>query len=189
MPSNIKEEAKLPSVNDTIEPSLEYTYLYGDLKPLINDYNYVYQKSNLIENDNYTYLDLTADLTYDNIVDSSTFHNCFEKINIEEKEDYLNILLGGYFMCSYGEKTTLEFSGENIISTSLPQVKASTYQMDIDDKLNDYIKLSISTKPKTTTTKKSFSFLKIYTTIGIVFFIALTAFIFIFKKIKSANSF
>ena len=117
-----------------------------------------------------------------------TLNNCFEKVNIEEKEDYLNILLGGYFMCGYGDTTTLEFKGKNILSTSLPSTGNNTYSTKIGDKLTDYIKLSISTKPKLSAEKES-SFVKTYTMIGIFLMLAIAIFLLIFKKINSANSF
>ncbi len=189
MPSDAEEKAKLPSTEETIEPPIEYTYLYSDLNPLINDYNYVYKKSDIIKTEDYTYLDLTANLDYENIVNSTTFNSCFEKVNIEPKDGYINILLGGHFICSYGDNTTLEFSGENLISTSLPKTDNNVYRMKLDNELTDYIKLSINTKHDTSKTKKSNSFIKIYTTIGILFFLAFASFILIFKHLNSTNSF
>ncbi len=187
MPSGIKDKVKdyTPKENDTILPPQEYTFIFNDNFPIKDNFNYAYKKSDLEETDKFTHLDLTAELNYNNIIDSATLNQCFEKTKIETQDDHINILLGGYFICNYGDETTLEFKGKNIISTSLPKVDANTYRMKIGNEIEDYITLSISTKQiENKEESKGMSiFTQIYIALGVILAIIVIFIIFIAKKL------
>ncbi len=186
MPKGIKD--KIPDASEDAPYNSEDFYINYNLYPYTNNYDIKYDKSDYEEKDNYSHIQLSATLDYDKIDDFNTFKNCFSDTQVSDKGDYVNILLGKSVTCGYGTSTTIEFSGSNIIDASIPK-KDNVYSLTFDgNELDDYITLSISKTPKSTTNVSNDNglslFNKFYIGIGVVLGIMIFIVIYILKKVR-----
>lgn len=137
LPENAHEIAQK---DDSDIPSLEYIFLYENLRPIFSNTEIKYNKT--ITKEEGIEVELKYNYIEDDFFNSNFLQNCFENYNLTSTSDEVSIELSGKFYCYHDKPIEINIETKNPVISFNGTKKKNTYKWLIDDSNKDNISIN-----------------------------------------------